>query len=72
MIAWFAVVSTTIGALLGGRLGGSKLIDSAPLDLQEDLPCPWCFAATSERDVTCPACHRAFGEPADDALSSGD
>ena len=70
MFVWFAVILTAIGALLGGRLGGSKLIDPTPLDLQEDLPCPWCFASTSEHDLTCPSCHRTFGEAAEGELSS--
>ncbi len=29
--------------------------------LFEDLPCPWCQAATSENDVRCPNCHQKFG-----------
>ena len=29
-----------------------------------ELPCPWCGAETSETDVACPSCHRAFGVPA--------
>jgi hypothetical protein len=27
----------------------------------DDLPCPWCSAATSERDSRCPSCHQRFG-----------
>ena len=27
----------------------------------DDLPCPWCNAATSERDTRCPSCHQRFG-----------
>jgi hypothetical protein len=27
----------------------------------DDLPCPWCQAATSENDVRCPSCHQKFG-----------
>ena len=27
----------------------------------DDLPCPWCNAATSERDNRCPSCHQRFG-----------
>lgn len=26
-----------------------------------DLPCPWCRAATSEADTSCPDCGRVFG-----------
>jgi hypothetical protein len=28
---------------------------------QDDLPCPWCQAATSENDARCPSCHQRFG-----------
>ncbi len=27
----------------------------------EDLPCPWCNAATSEADTRCPSCQQRFG-----------
>ena len=27
----------------------------------DDLPCPWCQAATSENDMRCPDCHQRFG-----------
>lgn len=27
----------------------------------DDLPCPWCNAATSEGDTRCPSCHQRFG-----------
>ena len=70
MLARIAVVLTTVGALLGGRLGGTKLVDPAPQDLNDDLPCPWCFAATSEGDLTCPSCHRPFGTPAEETVGS--
>ena len=26
-----------------------------------DLPCPWCGAATTETDATCPSCGQRFG-----------
>lgn len=29
--------------------------------LSDDLPCPWCSAATNENDVRCPSCHQRFG-----------
>ena len=27
----------------------------------DDLPCPWCNAATAESDTRCPSCHQRFG-----------
>ena len=27
----------------------------------DDLPCPWCNAATSEADTRCPSCQQRFG-----------
>jgi hypothetical protein len=29
--------------------------------VSEDLPCPWCGAATIETDVSCPWCGQQFG-----------
>ena len=29
--------------------------------LRDDLPCPWCDAATFEADTRCPSCHQRFG-----------
>lgn len=29
--------------------------------LGDDLPCPWCGAATTESDARCPNCHQRFG-----------
>ena len=29
--------------------------------LSDDLPCPWCNAATSEADTRCPSCNQRFG-----------
>lgn len=36
-------------------LGGGAAI------FADDLPCPWCHAATSESDTRCPSCHQRFG-----------
>jgi len=27
----------------------------------DDLPCPWCHAATAESDTRCPSCQQRFG-----------
>jgi len=27
----------------------------------DDLPCPWCYAPTNERDSRCRGCGRSFG-----------
>lgn len=27
----------------------------------EDLPCPWCYADTTEGDARCPSCGHRFG-----------
>jgi hypothetical protein len=27
----------------------------------EDLPCPWCYAPTDEKDRRCSGCGRSFG-----------
>lgn len=28
---------------------------------EQDLPCPWCYAATSESDTRCSGCGQHFG-----------
>lgn len=62
MIGLLLIPATSIGIVLGGRFGGSRLEDSsAALDLDDDLPCPWCFSPTSEHDTSCPSCGRRFG-----------
>lgn len=41
---------------------GWKTVDSTSvIDLNDDLPCPWCLAPTSESDSACPSCGRSFG-----------
>lgn len=27
----------------------------------DDLPCPWCYGPTTERDTRCSGCGRSFG-----------
>jgi hypothetical protein len=31
------------------------------LDVELDLPCPWCKGPTAEFDAVCPSCGRRFG-----------
>ena len=31
------------------------------VETDEDLPCPWCGAATRETDPRCPGCGHRFG-----------
>ena len=62
MIGLLMIPVASIGIVLGGRFGGSRIQDSSTvLDLDDDLPCPWCFAPTNEHDATCPSCGRRFG-----------
>lgn len=41
--------------------GGTHLVVSVGDQRGEDLPCPWCYAPTSENDSRCGGCGRAFG-----------
>jgi len=62
VIALLTLPLMTTGIMLGGKFGSSRLRDApTPLDLDDDLPCPWCFAATDEQDRTCRSCGRQFG-----------
>ena len=62
MIALMMVPVLTINIVLGNRFGRPRIQDSSTtLGLEDDLPCPWCFAPTSEQDRTCPSCGRQFG-----------
>lgn len=64
MIALLTVPILSIGIVLGGKFGGPRLQEaSMTQELEEDLPCPWCFAQTTEQDPTCPSCGRRFGSP---------
>lgn len=39
-----------------------RVVESSEFDLAaDDLPCPWCNAATSETDSRCPSCRQSFG-----------
>lgn len=55
------------GVIAASRLGQpveTRRIDgklSNGVWLGDDLPCPWCGAATSELDTRCPDCHQRFG-----------
>jgi hypothetical protein len=42
-------------------LGGTGRLPFTPGGFADDLPCPWCQAATSETDIRCPSCHQRFG-----------
>lgn len=55
------------GVMAAARLGQplqsrrfEPLAQGGPM-FSEDLPCPWCRAATSESDTRCPSCHQRFG-----------
>ena len=64
VIALISIPMLALGIVLGSRFNGSNAkSESAVLDLDDDLPCPWCFAPTNEQDQTCPACGRRFGIP---------
>lgn len=55
------------GVLAAARLG--QPIHSRRFDvvgeggpyIGDDLPCPWCGAATRESDTRCPSCQQRFG-----------
>ena len=55
------------GAMAAARLGQptrASGLDRAGRQggfMMEDLPCPWCQAATNENDTRCPSCHQRFG-----------
>lgn len=55
------------GMMAVARFGSSpRAISLQPLaeghdGFFDDLPCPWCQAATSENDIRCPSCHQKFG-----------
>ena len=48
-------------------LFGHKVLDLSGVEFvdlehtSDDLPCPWCRAATSATDEHCPKCHMRFG-----------
>ena len=53
------------GVVAAARLGQSSgslrsQTGNSPL-FSDDLPCPWCHAATIESDTRCPNCHQPFG-----------
>jgi hypothetical protein len=62
VVAFLIVRALLFGIVVGGRFGGSRLQDSQPtMDLEIDLPCPWCYSQTNERDQACRSCGRRFG-----------
>jgi ribosomal protein L37AE/L43A len=38
-----------------------RLVVSVRDERGDDLPCPWCYAPTHERDSRCNGCGRTFG-----------
>lgn len=73
MIGLLMIPLASIGIVLGGKFGGSRIQDSSTaLDLDDDLPCPWCFAPTNEHDTACPSCGRRFGMANAGGLDSAD
>ncbi len=62
MIALLAVPVVVAGIVFENRPWTSRVgEDSTPINLDDDLPCPWCFAPTRENDASCPSCGRRFG-----------
>lgn len=39
----------------------SRLVISLGDGQSDDLPCPWCYAPTDEKDSRCKGCGRKFG-----------
>lgn len=62
-----ATATTGLFALAKGIRGNERFrVDPglvvAPRDERsDDLPCPWCYAPTDERDRRCRGCGRLFG-----------
>ena len=69
MLEAFVLVTATTGlfALAKGIRGNQRFLMSpglttSPKDQRgDDLPCPWCYGPTDERDARCTGCGRAFG-----------
>ena len=68
MLEALVVVTATTGlfALAKGFRGNERLAEPAVLalhreDREDDLPCPWCYAPTTEDDRRCHGCGRLFG-----------
>jgi len=55
--ALIGLVVFGIGRPVNNPLGGVSLASARDVD----LPCPWCFAQTSEDDASCPSCGQRFG-----------
>lgn len=63
MVIVAGLLAGVIVAITGRNDAASNTAVTLPLILPttEDLPCPWCGAATREDDVRCPSCHQRFG-----------
>lgn len=69
MLEAFVVATATTGlfALAKGFRGGQKFrvnpsfVMASRDERGDDLPCPWCYAPTDERDSRCSGCGRTFG-----------
>ena len=62
-----ATATTGLFALAKGVRGNERfkidprLVVSLRDDRSNDLPCPWCYAPTDEKDSRCKGCGRSFG-----------
>lgn len=62
-----ATATTGLFALAKGVKGNERykidprLVVDVSDDRGDDLPCPWCYAPTEERDQRCHGCGTAFG-----------
>ena len=62
MLEAVIVVSLFVALLMAGGRGQEEPgTDVATLELNGDLPCPWCLAPTREDDRYCPTCGQRFG-----------
>lgn len=61
-----ATATTGLFALAKGVRGGERFKVDPRLvvtanERGDDLPCPWCYAPTAEKDRRCGGCGRQFG-----------
>lgn len=63
MIIVAGLLAGVIVAITGRNEAPANTVVASPVIVPttEDLPCPWCGAATREDDVRCPSCQQRFG-----------